>query len=167
MRKVYPGFLQLTGFISMNGKRHTTAFKDLYKNLRDDNFEAVERHREFYDEYFAVMDIPAEFYLDTIEKVFQKFEMAKGCLYHRGRRVNPEAINNTALMTVEGEKDDISSPGQTSAAHNLCTNIPDAMRMKHLQEGAGHYGIFSGSRWRTGVAPVFKKFIRSHEARND
>jgi poly(3-hydroxybutyrate) depolymerase len=161
MRKVYPGFFQLSGFISMNKKRHAGAFKDLFLALRSDKTEEVERHRKFYDEYFAVMDIPSEFYLDTIKKVFQEFHLAKGCFYHRDRLVNPTAIKNTALMTIEGENDDISSPGQTASAHILCPNIQDIKRAKYLQKGAGHYGIFSGSRWRNEVAPEFKKFIRS------
>ena len=106
------------------------------------------------------MDLPATYYLDTIQRVFQEFHLARGCFMHRGRKVNPAAIENTALMTIEGEKDDISSPGQTRAAHDLCVNIPDARRLHHLQKGVGHYGVFNGSQWRESIAPRLKTFIR-------
>ncbi len=161
MRQVYPGFLQLTGFVNMNFDRHVDAYRGLYRSIRDDESEKVDRHREFYDEYLAVMDLPATYYLDTIERVFQEFHLARGCFKHRGRLVNPAAIRATALMTIEGEKDDISSPGQTRAAHDLCVNVPDSRRVHHLQQGAGHYGVFNGSRWREEIAPKLKGFIRS------
>lgn len=160
MRKVYPGFLQLTGFINMNFDRHMDAYKGLFRAIRDDETHDVVRHREFYDEYLAVMDLPDAYYLDTIKKVFQEFHLAKGCFEHRGRLVDPSAIRQTALMTIEGEKDDISSPGQTRAAHDLCTNIPDNRRVHHLQPGVGHYGTFNGRRWREEISPELKKFIR-------
>ena len=161
MRKVYPGFLQLTGFVNMNFDRHVDAYRGLYRSIRDKETEKVKRHREFYDEYLAVMDLPATYYLDTIERVFQEFHLARGCFRHRGRLVNPAAIRDTALMTIEGEQDDISSPGQTRAAHDLCTNVPDHRRVHHLQQGVGHYGVFNGSKWRSGIAPRLKEFIRS------
>ena len=160
MRKVYPGFLQLTGFVNMNFDRHIDAYRGLFKSMRNKEVEKIRRHREFYDEYLAVMDLPATYYLDTIQRVFQEFHLARGCFMHRGRKVNPAAIEKTALMTIEGEKDDISSPGQTRAAHNLCVNIPDARRLHHLQEGVGHYGVFNGSQWRKSIAPRLKTFIR-------
>ncbi len=161
MRQVYPGFLQLAGFVNMNFDRHVDAYRGLYRSIRDDRAENVARHRNFYDEYLAVMDLPASYYLDTIQRVFQEFHLARGCFQHRGRQVNPAAIEKTALMTVEGEKDDISSPGQTRAAHDLCMNVPDARRVHHLQPGAGHYGVFNGSQWRKTIAPRLRDFIRS------
>lgn len=161
MRRVYPGFLQLSGFISMNFDRHVDAYRGLFRSIRDDNPENVARHREFYDEYLAVMDLPETFYLDTIQRVFQEFHLARGCFHYRGRLVNPAAITNTALMTVEGENDDISSPGQTRAAHDLCINVPESKRLHHLQPDVGHYGVFNGRRWRDEIAPRLKTFIRA------
>lgn len=161
LRRVYPGFLQLTGFVNMNLDRHMDAYWGLYQSVRDDKSEEVTRHRRFYDEYLAVMDLPDTFYLDTIERVFQEFHLARGCFHYRGRLVNPAAIRDTALCTVEGENDDISSPGQTRAAHDLCANIPDARRMHHVQSGVGHYGVFNGSRWRSGIVPRLREFIRA------
>lgn len=161
MRKVYPGFLQLTGFVNMNFDRHMDAYRGLYKSILNNENEKVDRHREFYDEYLAVMDLPATYYLDTIERVFQEFHLARGCFKHRGRPVNPAAIHATALMTIEGEKDDISSPGQTRAAHDLCVNVPDSRRLHHLQPDVGHYGVFNGSRWRQDIAPQLRDFIRA------
>lgn len=161
MRKVYPGFLQLTGFVNMNFDRHVDAYRGLFRSIRDKETEKVSRHREFYNEYLAVMDLPATYYLDTIEKVFQEFHLARGCFKHRGRLVNPSAIRNTALMTIEGEKDDISSPGQNRAAQDLCVNVPDSRRLHHLQPDVGHYGVFNGSKWRESIAPQLRKFIRA------
>lgn len=161
MRQVYPGFLQLTGFVNMNLSRHAKAFKGLFNSIRDDKVDEVNRHRDFYDEYLAVMDLPATYYLDTIQRVFQEFHLARGCFRHRGRLVNPAAIYDTALMTVEGGEDDISSPGQTRAAHDLCVNVPDSRRLHHLQPGVGHYGVFNGSRWREDIAPRLRDFIRA------
>lgn len=161
MRKVYPGFLQLAGFVNMNLDRHVGAYRGLFRSIRDDETEKVSRHRDFYDEYLAVMDLPATYYLDTIQRVFQEFHLARGCFKHRGRLVNPAAIHDTALMTIEGEKDDISSPGQTRAAHDLCVNIPDSRRLHHLQPGVGHYGVFNGSQWREAIAPRLRDFIRA------
>ncbi len=161
MRKVYPGFLQLTGFVNMNLDRHVDAYRELFKSIRDQDTDKVNRHREFYDEYLAVMDLPATYYLDTIERIFQEFHLARGCFRHRGRLVSPSAIRDTALMTIEGGKDDISSPGQTRAAHDLCINVPEHRRVHHLQSDVGHYGVFNGSRWRQAIAPRLKTFIRS------
>lgn len=161
MRSVYPGFLQLSGFMSMNLDRHMDAYKNLYQSLLDDDAESVRRHKGFYNEYLAVMDLPATFYLDTIERVFQKFELARGRLTHHGRRVDPAAIRDTALFTIEGEKDDICSPGQTEAAHSLCPNIPDSRREHHIQHSVGHYGVFNGRHWRREIAPHLRNFIRS------
>ncbi|QSP94792.1 polyhydroxyalkanoate depolymerase [Marinobacter salinisoli] len=161
MRKVYPGFLQLAGFINMNLDRHVGAYRELFKSLREGQSDKVNRHREFYDEYLAVMDLPATYYLDTIQRVFQEFHLARGCFRYRGRRVNPAAIRDTALMTIEGAKDDISSPGQTRAAHDLCINVPDARRVHHVQAGVGHYGVFNGSHWRGEISPRLQAFIRS------
>jgi len=161
LRKVYPGFLQLTGFVNMNFKRHVDAYRGLFRSIRDDEAEKVSRHREFYDEYLAVMDLPATYYLDTIQRVFQEFHLARGCFKYRGRLVNPAAIRDTALMTIEGEKDDISSPGQTHAAHDLCVNVPDSRRTHHLQPGVGHYGVFNGSAWRNDISPRLRTFIRA------
>ena len=160
MRKVYPGFLQLTGFVNMNFDRHVDAYRGLFNSIRDNEVDKVSRHRQFYDEYLAVMDLPATYYLETIQRVFQEFHLARGCFKYRGRLVDPAAIHDTALMTIEGEKDDISSPGQTRAAHDLCVNIPDARRLHHLQPGVGHYGVFNGSQWREMISPRLKEFIR-------
>lgn len=161
MRSVYPGFLQLSGFVSMNLDRHIDAYRNLYRSIKEDDTEQVERHRRFYDEYLAVMDLPAKFYLDTIERVFQQFHLARGCLAHRGRTVDLTAIDKTALFTIEGEKDDISSPGQTEAAQHLCTSVPKARRLHYVQPGVGHYGVFNGRRWREEIAPRLRDFIRA------
>lgn len=158
-RRVYPGFMQLTAFMSMNFTRHWRAHVDLFGHIvkgRDDQAEAT---RDFYDEYFSVLDLPAEFYLETVQRVFQEFELPRGVLEWRGRRVNPAAIEKTALLTVEGERDDICGIGQTSAAHELCTSIPAKKRQHHLQDGAGHYGVFSGRRWQNEIYPIVKAFV--------
>ena len=161
LRKVYPGFLQLAGFVNMNLNRHVDAYRGLFTSIRDGEAGKVSRHRDFYNEYLAVMDLPATYYLDTIQRVFQEFHLARGCFKHHGRLVNPAAIRDTALMTIEGEKDDISSPGQTRAAHDLCANVPEARRLHHLQPGVGHYGVFNGSQWRETIAPRLRDFIRA------
>lgn len=160
MRRVYPGFMQLAGFINMNLGRHLSAYRKFFISLRDRDQEKINRHRDFYNEYLAVMDMPEEYYLDTIQRVFQEFHLARGCFYHRDRRVDLGSIRSTALMTIEGKEDDISSPGQTHVAHDLCSNLPESLRRHHSQEGVGHYGVFSGSRWRTEIAPKLKAFIR-------
>lgn len=161
LRMVYPGFLQLAGFVNMNLDRHVDAYRGLFRSIRDNETDKVNRHRDFYDEYLAVMDLPAPYYLDTIQRVFQEFALARGCFTYRGRTVNPAAIRSTALMTIEGEKDDISSPGQTQAAHDLCINVPQIRRLHHLQSGVGHYGVFNGSQWRESIAPKLRSFIRA------
>jgi poly(3-hydroxybutyrate) depolymerase len=145
MRRVYPGFVQLSAFMSMNLERHKQAFKDLYQHLVEGEVEKANVIRVFYDEYLAVNDLPAEFYLETVEKVFQTYDLARGVLSYRGRTVNPAAIRRTALMTVEGERDDICSVGQTVAAQDLCPSIRPYLKTHHVQTGVGHYGVFSGA----------------------
>ncbi|MGH6867108.1 MAG: polyhydroxyalkanoate depolymerase [Methyloceanibacter sp.] len=165
MRLVYPGFLQLTGFMGMNIDRHMTAHQDLFHNLIKGDGDSADKHREFYDEFLAVMDLTAEYYLQTIETVFLEHKLPKGQMVHRNMRVDPGMIHRVSLMTVEGEKDDISGIGQTGAAQTLCINLPEAMRAHHLQPGVGHYGVFHGSRFRAEIAPKMRDFIRSHERR--
>ncbi|MCB1454522.1 MAG: polyhydroxyalkanoate depolymerase, partial [Rhizobiaceae bacterium] len=161
-RPVYPGFLQLSGFMSMNLDRHLIAHKDFFMHLVKDDGDSAEKHREFYDEYLAVMDLTAEFYLQTVDTVFVRHALPKGEMTHRGEPVDPAAIHNVALLTVEGENDDISGLGQTKAAHDLCVNIPDEMRAHHMQPKVGHYGVFNGSRFRADIAPRILDFIRSN-----
>ncbi|NEJ74339.1 polyhydroxyalkanoate depolymerase [Rhizobium phaseoli] len=161
MRPVYPGFLQLSGFMSMNLDRHLVAHKEFFIHLVKNDGEP-ERHRDFYDEYLAVMDLTAEFYLQTVEQVFIKHSLPKGELMHRGKRVDPAAIRKVALLTVEGENDDISGVGQTKAAQTICVNIPEEMRMHYLQPDVGHYGVFNGSRFRREIAPRIINFVREH-----
>lgn len=161
MRPVYPGFLQLSGFMSMNLDRHLVAHKEFFMHLVKNDGEP-EKHRDFYDEYLAVMDLTAEFYLQTVDQVFIKHALPKGELVHRGKLVDPKAIRNVALLTVEGENDDISGVGQTHAAQTICTNIPDNMRMHYLQPDVGHYGVFNGSRFRKEIAPRIVNFVREH-----
>jgi poly(3-hydroxybutyrate) depolymerase len=159
-RAVYPGFLQIGAFMSMNPARHISAHWEIFQHLVQGDGDSAEKRRAFYDEYLSVMDIPAEFYLQTVDEVFQRATLAGGTMTWRGRRVDPGAIASTALLTVEGELDDISAPGQTLAAHALCTGIPAERRRNVLQRGVGHYGIFSGSRWRADVAPEIARFAR-------
>ena len=161
-RLVYPGFLQLTAFINMNRERHTNAQYDFFKNLVKGDGDSVQKHRTFYDEYLAVLDLPAEFYLETIDKVFQRFLLADGRLAVAGRPVRPDAITDMGLMTVEGENDDISGIGQTQAAHALCPNVPDKRKVDYIQPGVGHYGVFNGTRWRTEIQPRVRDFIRAN-----
>lgn len=161
-RQVYPGFLQHAGFIAMNPDRHAQSHYDYYLDLiKGDNSDA-EAHRRFYDEYNAVLDLPAEFYLDTIDVVFQRHLLPRGEWYVDGRRVDPAAIKNVALFTIEGELDDISGQGQTRAAQNLCSSIPKGHKQHYTAPGCGHYGIFSGRRWRETIAPQLADFIRIH-----
>lgn len=162
MRRVYPGFLQLAGFMNMNWDKHVDAHWQYFSNLVEGDGEPVEKHREFYDEYLAVMDLTEEFYLQTIKQVFQEHCLPRGVLKHRGRLVKPAAITDVALMTVEGERDDISGIGQTQAAHDLCENIPEAMRVDWVQPKVGHYGVFNGSRFRAEIAPRMAAFFREH-----
>ncbi|KRB62981.1 esterase [Rhizobium sp. Root708] len=162
MRPVYPGFLQLSGFMSMNLDRHLIAHKEFFMHLVKNDGEPAEKHRDFYDEYLAVMDLTAEFYLQTVDQVFIRHALPKGELLHRGRPVDPAAIRNVALLTVEGENDDISGVGQTKAAQTICVNIPENMRMHYLQPDVGHYGVFNGSRFRREIAPRIVNFVREH-----
>lgn len=162
MRMVYPGFLQLSGFMSMNLDRHLIAHKEFFAHLVKNDGDAADKHREFYDEYLAVMDLTAEFYLQTVQVVFMQHALPKGEMVHRGKRVDPTAIRRVALLTVEGENDDISGVGQTRAAHTICTNIPQHMREHYMQPDVGHYGVFNGSRFRREIAPRIVAFQRAH-----
>jgi poly(3-hydroxybutyrate) depolymerase len=159
MRPVYPGFLQLSGFMSMNLDRHMIAHKEFFFHLVKNDGEPAEKHRDFYDEYLAVMDLTAEFYLQTVETVFIEHSLPKGEMTHRGKRVDPSKIRTTALLTVEGENDDISGLGQTRAAQTLCSSLTDDMRMHYMQPDVGHYGVFNGSRFRKEIAPRILKFM--------
>ena len=162
MRRVYPGFIQLTGFMSMNLDRHVGAHMQLFEHLVRGDGESAAAHRRFYDEYLSVMDLPAEYYLQTVRSVFQEHALPQGRLKWRGERVEPAAIRDTGLMTVEGELDDISGVGQTEAAHDLCSAIPADRRRHLLQKGVGHYGIFNGRRWRNEILPEVRDFIRAN-----
>ncbi len=164
MRRVYPGFMQLTGFMTMNLDRHVDAHLQLFRHLIAGDGESADAHRDFYDEYNSVMDMTAEFYLDTIKVVFQDHDLPDGRWRHRGELVRPQAIKRTALMTVEGERDDISGIGQTQAAHALCTSIPADQRKLLVQAKVGHYGIFNGRRWREEIQPQIRDFILEHRA---
>jgi poly(3-hydroxybutyrate) depolymerase len=157
-RRVYPGFLQLSGFMAMNFDRHVGAHLEMFNQLVSGDGDSAEKHREFYDEYLAVMDLTAEFYMQTIETVFVRHLLPKGEMTHRGERVDLGAIRRSALMTVEGEKDDISGVGQTQAAQDLCVNIPAEKRLHYLQPDVGHYGVFNGSRFRADIAPRIAAF---------
>src|SRR5574340_1015509 len=160
MRRVYPGFLQHSGFVAMNADRHLKAHIDFYHHLLRGDGESAAAHRKFYDEYNAVMDLPAEYYLETLDMVFQRHLLPRGEMVVRGEPVRPAAIRDSALLTVEGELDDISGPGQTEAAHQLCSGIPADRKDHFLVPGVGHYGIFSGRRWRETVCPRVRDFIR-------
>ena len=162
MRDVYPGFLQLHGFMTMNLDRHIEAHHNLFMHLVKGDGDSAQKHREFYDEYLAVMDLAAEFYLQTVETVFIRHDLPKGQMTHRGRPVEPSAITRTALMTVEGQHDDISAVGQTEAAHALCNNLPADLKAHYVQPEVGHYGVFNGSRFRAEIAPRISDFILSN-----
>ena len=164
MRRVYPGFVQLSAFLSMNLDRHKQSFKDMYQYRVDGDVEKDDALRVFYDEYLAVNDLPAEFYLETVEKVFQTYDLPLGKLSYKDRIVNPAAIRRTALMTVEGERDDICSVGQTVAAQDLCSSIRPYMKTHHVQTGVGHYGVFSGKKWNQEIYPRVRDMIHSHSA---
>ena len=164
-RPVYPGFLQLTGFMTMNLDRHMKAHKDLFYHLVRGDGDSAEKHRDFYDEYLAVMDLTSEFYLQTIDQVFVRHLFAKGVMYHRNRRIDLSAIRRVALMTVEGEKDDITGIGQCAAALDLCSSIPDSSKIHYECPGVGHYGVFNGSRFRSDIAPRIANFVRQHDSR--
>ena len=162
-RRVYPGFMQVGAFISMNPSRHFHAHIDQFKHLVRGDGESADGHRRFYDEYLTVQDIAADFYLDTVEHVFKLHSLPKGTMRWRTQRVDPAAITKTALMTIEGELDDISAPGQTLAAHDLVKKLPKSMQEHYLQKGVGHYGIFNGRRWREQIMPRIASFVRQHE----
>jgi poly(3-hydroxybutyrate) depolymerase len=162
LRKVYPGFLQHAGFVAMNPDRHLNSHWDYYLDLVKGDMDDVDGHRAFYDEYNAVMDLPAEYYLDTIKVVFQEHRLPNGTWKVRGQLVKPQDIQNVALFTIEGELDDISGSGQTQAAHDLCKGIAKTLKQHLTVKGAGHYGIFSGRRWREQIAPQIRDFIRAH-----
>jgi poly(3-hydroxybutyrate) depolymerase len=164
-RRVYPGFLQLSAFMSMNLERHVKAFVDLYNAVIAGEHEKAEGTRSFYREYFAVADLPAEFYLDTVRLVFQEYALARGELAWEGRTIDPAAIRNTALLTIEGERDDICSIGQTMAAHDLTPGIRPYLKQHHLQAGVGHYGVFSGRRWQQEIYPIVRDMIYQMDAR--
>ncbi|RUW22818.1 polyhydroxyalkanoate depolymerase [Mesorhizobium sp. M4B.F.Ca.ET.215.01.1.1] len=161
-REVYPGFLQLSGFMSMNLDRHIIAHKDFFMHLVKHDGDNAEKHRDFYDEYLAVMDLTAEFYLQTVDTVFVRHALPKGEMMHRGEAVDTSAIRNVALFTVEGENDDISGLGQTQAAHDLCVNIPADRQAHYMQPAVGHYGVFNGSRFRSEIVPRIVDFITSY-----
>ncbi|RCK23741.1 polyhydroxyalkanoate depolymerase [Thalassospira lucentensis] len=163
MRRVYPGFMQLAGFMAMNWDRHVSAHHDMFLHLVEGDGESADAKRNFYHEYLAVMDMTAEFYLQTLKVVFHEHNLPNGTMQWQGVPVDPSAITKTALLTVEGERDDITGMGQTRAAHKLCTNLPDNMRMHHMQQGVGHYGVFNGRRWREQISPRIKEFIRLHD----
>jgi poly(3-hydroxybutyrate) depolymerase len=162
MRRVYPGFVQLSAFMSMNIERHKQQYRDLYRYLVDGDVEKADAIRTFYREYLAVNDLPAEFYLQTVERVFQTCDLARGTLTWRGRRVDPAAIRRTALMTVEGERDDICAVGQTVAAQDLCGSIRPYLKTHHVQTGVGHYGVFSGRRWQEQIYPRVRDMIHAN-----
>lgn len=161
-RRVYPGFLQHAGFVAMNPRRHAQSHWEFYLHLREGDNESAEEHRKFYDEYNAVLDMPAEYYLETIKTVFQDHALPLGTWDVEGKRVCPQDIKTVALFTIEGELDDISGSGQTRAAHELCSHIPQQMKQHYTAPKCGHYGIFSGRRWREMIAPKIGEFIRAH-----
>ncbi len=159
MRRVYPGFVQLYSFLSMNSDRHVNAHYDYFQHLVEGDGDSAEKHRNFYDEYLSVLDMTEEFYIQTIREVFQEHSLPEGKFMHRGRLVKPQAIADIALMTVEGENDDISGIGQTQAAHDLCTGLPDDLKLDYIQPDVGHYGVFNGSRWRSEIQPRVAAFM--------
>jgi poly(3-hydroxybutyrate) depolymerase len=159
-RRVYPGFVQLTAFMSMNMDRHRKAFSDLFKHRVEGDHAKADQIRTFYEEYFAIMDLDADFYLHTIETIFQKHALPEGNLLFQGRKVEPRAIKKTFLLTVEGEKDDICAIGQTLAAQDLCSGLRPYMKSHHMQAGVGHYGVFNGRRWDNHIYPVLREHIR-------
>lgn len=161
MRRVYPGFVQLSAFLSMNLERHKKSFQDLYQHLVNGDIDKANVIRVFYEEYLAVNDLPAEFYLETVEKVFQTYDLPLGKLTYQGRIVRPAAIRRTALMTVEGERDDICAVGQTVAALDLCSSIRPYMKTHHIQTGVGHYGVFSGRKWNQQIYPRVREMIHA------
>jgi poly(3-hydroxybutyrate) depolymerase len=166
-RDVYPGFLQLSGFMAMNLDRHVSAHWEMFNHLVEGDGDSAEKHRDFYDEYLAVMDLTAEFYLQTVEKVFVLHELPKGEMMHRDQPVDLMAIRRCAIMAIEGERDDISGVGQTLAALELTPNLPPDKKLYHLQKGVGHYGVFNGSRFRAEIAPRIVEFIENHAVESE
>jgi poly(3-hydroxybutyrate) depolymerase len=164
LRRVYPGFVQLYSFMSMNAERHQDAHRRYFQDLVKGDGDHAAKHLEFYDEYLSVLDLTEEFYLQTIDIVFQQHLLPRGLLEHRGRKVHPDRITDIALMTVEGENDDISGVGQTQAAHGLCRNIPEKMRELYVQPGVGHYGVFNGRRFAEEIYPRVRDFIARHDS---
>ena len=162
-RKVYPGFLQLAGFMTMNLGSHLLSHWEMFKHLVQGDDESADATKNFYEEYRSVCDMTAEFYLQTVDVVFQRHLLPKGEMMHRGRHVNPAAIKDIALLAIEGERDDISGIGQTRAALDMSANLPEKLKKYHLAKGVGHYGIFNGSKWRTKIAPVVEKWIAQHD----
>ena len=162
-RKVYPGFIQLAAFMQMNMERHITAHSDLFHSLARGDWKKADTIKAFYDEYLSVSDLPAEFYLETVRTVFQEHALPRGTMTFKGKPIRPAAIRRTALLTVEGERDDICPVGQTVAAHDLLTGLKPGMKQRYLQPGAGHYGVFSGKRWETQVYPLVRAFIRAND----
>ena len=158
-RRVYPGFVQLSAFMNMNRERHLNAFRDYHQSLLAEEHDKAQAVRVFYEEYFAVADLPAEFFLETVRLIFQEYALPRGELYVRGRRINPAAIRRTALVTVEGERDDICATGQTLAAQDLCSKLRPYLRTHYVQPGVGHYGVFSGKRWKNQIYPMVRDVI--------
>jgi polyhydroxyalkanoate depolymerase len=163
LRAVYPGFVQLSAFMNMNLERHIASFRSLFDDLVRGDVAKVNATRAFYEEYFAVADLPAEFYLETVRVVFQEYALARGELRIRGRKVDPKVIRRMALLTVEGERDDICSLGQTLAAQDLCPSLRQYLRTHYIQAGAGHYGVFSGKRWASNIYPVVREVIHTSQ----
>ena len=161
-RRVYPGFVQLSAFMNMNLNRHVDAFRKLYHHLVEGEEAQAAQIKDFYEEYFAMADLPAEFYLETVRTVFQEHALPLGKLTYRERVVDPRAIRRTALFTIEGEKDDICAVGQTVAAQEMCSNIRPYMRLHHVQTAVGHYGVFNGRRWDNEIYPRLRDFINMH-----
>ncbi len=162
-RRVYPGFIQLSAFMAMNPQRHMKQYQDYFTHLVRGETDKAETIRAFYEEYLAVLDLPAEFYIETIRIVFQDALLARGDLTYRGRPVQPAKIRRTALLTVEGERDDICSLGQTAAAHDLCTGLRPFRKRHHMQVGVGHYGVFSGRKWDGQIYPIVRNHILASE----
>ncbi|HXQ84002.1 MAG TPA: polyhydroxyalkanoate depolymerase [Xanthobacteraceae bacterium] len=162
-RRVYPGFVQLVAFMSMNVERHVKAHRELYENLANGEIEKAAVTKAFYDEYFAVLDLAAEFYLETVRLIFQEHALPLGKLEWHGQRVDPTAIRKTMLLTVEGERDDICAVGQTVAAHDLCSKLRPYLKRHHMQAGVGHYGVFSGKRWENQIYPILKNVVLSSD----
>jgi polyhydroxyalkanoate depolymerase len=162
-RRVYPGFVQLAAFMSMNIERHVKAHRELYDHIASGEYEKAQVTKAFYDEYFAVLDLTAEFYLETVRLIFQEYALPAGKLEWRGQRVEPRAIKRTMLLTVEGERDDICAVGQTAAAHDLCSSLRPYLKRHHMQAGVGHYGVFSGNRWTNQIYPLVRNVILASE----